>query len=116
MKKNYIARRRGTSVAAAALSFALVAPLAQPVAFAQENPAAEAEQNADTPKPPAETPASDVEAYADAIHSPGEADQKGTISGSVKGIVQAGIGFASVQDSGKGPEGCEGVCAVVRGC
>ncbi|MDK8799790.1 YPDG domain-containing protein, partial [Corynebacterium coyleae] len=35
MKKNYIARRRGTSVAAAALSFALVAPLAQPVAFAQ---------------------------------------------------------------------------------
>lgn len=39
MKKNYIARRRGTSVAAAALSFALVAPLAQPVAFAQEKPA-----------------------------------------------------------------------------
>ena len=36
MKKNYIARRRGTSVAAAALSFALVAPLAQPVAFAQD--------------------------------------------------------------------------------
>ncbi|MCG7297425.1 YPDG domain-containing protein, partial [Corynebacterium afermentans] len=32
MKKNYYARRRGTSVAAAALSFALVAPLAQPVA------------------------------------------------------------------------------------
>ena len=40
MKKNYITRRRGTSVAAAALSFALVAPLAQPVAFAQEAPAA----------------------------------------------------------------------------
>ena len=40
MKKNYIARRRGTSVAAAALSFALVAPLAQPVAFAQDAPAA----------------------------------------------------------------------------
>ncbi|WP_168164693.1 hypothetical protein, partial [Corynebacterium sp. HMSC067D03] len=35
MKKNYIARRRGTSVAAAALSFALVAPLAQPVAAPQ---------------------------------------------------------------------------------
>ncbi|WP_311476102.1 hypothetical protein [uncultured Corynebacterium sp.] len=31
--------RRGTSIAAAALSFALVAPLAQPVAFAQEKPA-----------------------------------------------------------------------------
>ncbi|MDK6493997.1 YPDG domain-containing protein [Corynebacterium coyleae] len=36
MKKNYISRRRGTSIAAAALSFALVAPFAQPVAFAQE--------------------------------------------------------------------------------
>ena len=31
MKKNYIARRRGTSVAAAALSFALVVPFAQSV-------------------------------------------------------------------------------------
>ena len=36
MKKNYIARRRGTSVAAAALSFALVAPFAQSVAVAAE--------------------------------------------------------------------------------
>ena len=36
VKKNYISRRRGTSIAAAALSFALVAPFAQPVAFAQE--------------------------------------------------------------------------------
>ena len=43
VKKNYIARRRGTSVAAAALSFALVMPFAQtvvnptavPEAFAQ---------------------------------------------------------------------------------
>ena len=42
--------RRGTSLAAAALSFALVAPLAQPVAFAQEAPAAVvgAEAAADT--------------------------------------------------------------------
>ena len=40
MKKSHIGRRRGTSVAAAALSFALVAPLAQPVAFAQDEPAA----------------------------------------------------------------------------
>ncbi|MCS5099065.1 hypothetical protein L2U97_13700, partial [Staphylococcus aureus] len=32
MNKNYNARRRGTSVAAAALSFALVAPFAQSVA------------------------------------------------------------------------------------
>ena len=36
VKKNYISRRRGTSIAAAALSFALVAPFAQPVAFARE--------------------------------------------------------------------------------
>ena len=42
MNKNFIARRRGTSVAAAALSFALVAPFAQPVAFAQETTAASA--------------------------------------------------------------------------
>ncbi|MCG7237272.1 putative Ig domain-containing protein, partial [Corynebacterium sp. ACRQP] len=46
MKKNYIARRRGTSVAAAALSLALVVPLAQPVAFAQEAPAAVAAADA----------------------------------------------------------------------
>ncbi|MDK8824252.1 Rib/alpha-like domain-containing protein [Corynebacterium coyleae] len=46
MKKNYVARRRGTSVAAAALSLALVAPLAQPTAFAQDNP-----QAAPTPAP-----------------------------------------------------------------
>ncbi|MDK8824251.1 YPDG domain-containing protein [Corynebacterium coyleae] len=50
MKKNYISRRRGTSIAAAALSFALVAPFAQPVAFAQEEaPAAESEQNSPAP-------------------------------------------------------------------
>lgn len=39
MKKNYIARRRGTSVAAAALSFALVAPFTSPVAVAADGPA-----------------------------------------------------------------------------
>ena len=50
VKKNYISRRRGTSIAAAALSFALVAPFAQPVAFAQEeSPAAESEQNSPAP-------------------------------------------------------------------
>lgn len=57
MKKNYVARRRGTSVAAAALSFALVAPLAQPMAFAQDNP-----QAAPAPAPapaPAAAPAAD---------------------------------------------------------
>ncbi len=57
MKKNYVARRRGTSVAAAALSLALVAPLAQPTAFAQDNP-----QAAPTSAPtsaPAPAPAAD---------------------------------------------------------
>ena len=49
MKKNYIARRRGTSLAAAALSFALVAPFAQPVAFAQEDTAAVADQTPGAP-------------------------------------------------------------------
>ena len=50
VKKNYISRRRGTSIAAAALSFALVAPFAQPVAFAREEaPAAESEQNSPAP-------------------------------------------------------------------
>ncbi|OFT28100.1 hypothetical protein HMPREF3170_10540 [Corynebacterium sp. HMSC08D02] len=44
---------------------------------------------------------STAEAYADAIHSPGATDQKGTISGSVKEIVEGGVGFGSVQDSGK---------------
>ncbi|WP_210400956.1 YPDG domain-containing protein, partial [Corynebacterium sp. HMSC034B08] len=79
MKKNYIARRRGTSVAAAALSFALVAPLAQPVAFAQEAPAAVA--GADAAKP--EATAAAGEPYADAIYSPGVVNGKKTVSGTV---------------------------------
>ena len=98
MKKNYIARRRGTSVAAAALSFALVAPFAQPVAFAQETPpASESDQNANTPTP-ADAPA--VGGDEKAIYSPGKADQEGTISGSVKEIVEAAVGFGNVQASG----------------
>ena len=44
MRSSYKARR-GTSIAAAALSFALVAPFAQPVAFAQEETPAVADQN-----------------------------------------------------------------------
>ena len=106
MKKNYIARRRGTSVAAAALSFALVAPFAQPVAYAQEPPAAEADQNTDAPQ--ADVSTTDVPTNGGdekAIYSPGQASQKGTISGSVKEIVEAKIGFGNVQDSGKPLEG-----------
>ncbi|MCQ4608245.1 Rib/alpha-like domain-containing protein, partial [Corynebacterium pseudogenitalium] len=99
MRNSYRARR-GTSIAAAALSFALVAPLAQPVAFAQEKPAAVQNQNADTPK--ADVPA--VGGDEKAIYSPGEASQEGTISGSVKEIVDpgslAGNGFEKTQATG----------------
>ena len=89
--------RRGTSIAAAALSFALVAPLAQPVAFAQENPAVIADAQDNQPGAPAS-------ADEKAIYSPGEASQASTISGSVKEIVEAGSlngnGFAKTQASG----------------
>ena len=43
--KSYNTRRRGTSIAAAALSFALVAPFAQPVAFAAESGVVEQKNN-----------------------------------------------------------------------
>lgn len=50
MRKTNIARRRGTTIAAAALSMALVAPAVQPLAYAQQNPpAAEAAPAGDTP-------------------------------------------------------------------
>ena len=58
MRKMNIARRRGTSIAAAALSLALVAPTVQPVAFAQ--------QDADSPAVAA--PAGD-NSLEDAIHA-----------------------------------------------
>ena len=48
MQGKNIARRRGTSVAAAALSFALVAPFAQPVATPQFAAAAVADQTPGT--------------------------------------------------------------------
>ena len=85
---NGVTRRRGTTIAAAALSVALVAPFVHPVANAQEN-----------------QPVDGASATADAIQSPGQADQKGTISGSVKEIVEAKVGFGNVQDAGKALEG-----------
>ena len=92
--------RRGTSIAAAALSFALVAPLAQPVALAQEETSATADQGLI-----ALEPAESVGAYEDAIYSPGEADKKGTISGSVKEVQEILAGFGEVQDAGKALQG-----------
>ncbi|PAT12734.1 putative Ig domain-containing protein [Corynebacterium hadale] len=51
MKKYSISRRRGTSIAAAALSFALVAPFAQPIAAPHTVQAAHAEAVADASVP-----------------------------------------------------------------
>lgn len=99
MKKNQITRRRGTTIAAAALSFALVTPFAQAVAPAAPYAAV---ANAQQDQPAADAPASDSDK---AIYSPGKADQKGTISGSVKEIVEAKVGFGNVQQSGKPLEG-----------
>ncbi|MCO6395329.1 YPDG domain-containing protein [Corynebacterium sp. MC-17D] len=95
-------RRRGTSLAAAALSFALVAPLAQPVAVGQESGPV-ADQTAGVPKRANAT--SDIEAYKDAIFSPGNPENTGTISGSVKEIVKGDGGFSYVQDSGNALQG-----------
>ncbi|MDK7181366.1 YPDG domain-containing protein, partial [Corynebacterium riegelii] len=55
MQGKNIARRRGTSVAAAALSLALIAPFAQPVANPAAAPAAVAQENA-----PAADPANQI--------------------------------------------------------
>lgn len=53
----------------------------------------------------APTPESNVKAYQDAIFSPGDANNKGTVSGSVKEIQQALVGFGAVQDTGKALKG-----------
>ena len=62
MKKNYIARRRGTSVAAAALSLALVAPAVQTVAAPQVGPAAYAQTSGTVAATPATDPSKLIEA------------------------------------------------------
>ncbi|OAA15911.1 hypothetical protein Caferm_04455 [Corynebacterium afermentans subsp. afermentans] len=93
MKKNYIARRRGTSVAAAALSFALVAPFAQSVAVAQETPAAVADVSTD-----AETLDESGAIVADAIangyirSATGMTNAKSALSG--RAFIDDGYGFS----------------------
>ena len=62
MKKNYIARRRGTSVAAAALSLALVAPAVQTVAAPQAGPAAYAQTSGTVAATPVPDPSKLIEA------------------------------------------------------
>ena len=62
MKKNYIVRRRGTSVAAAALSLALVAPAVQTVAAPQAGPAAYAQTSGTVAATPVTDPSKVIEA------------------------------------------------------
>ena len=89
MKQNAI-RRRGTAILAAACSLAMVGTFAPALILGSPLvPAASAQE-------PAPAVGSDK-----AIYSPGEASKKGTISGSVKEIVKAAVGFGTVQDSGK---------------
>ena len=94
MRKMNVSRRRGTTIAAAALSVAMVSPFVHAVAPASPFVSvANAQQDA---------PAADAPADASkAIYSPGQASQKGTISGSVKEVVEALIGFGNVQGSGR---------------
>ena len=100
MKKRNVSRRRGTTIAAAALSMAMVGPFVHAVAPASPFAAvANAQQN----QPAAETPAAGGDEKA--IYSPGRASQTGTISGSVVQIVQSDIGFNTVQATGNPLEG-----------
>lgn len=93
--KRTAVRRRGTTIAAAALSIAMVGPFVHAVTPASPFAAV---ANADENQPAAGA----TETGSDkAIHSPGKANQKGTISGSVKEIVEAKVGFGEVQDSAK---------------
>lgn len=93
--KRTAVRRRGTTIAAAALSIAMVGPFVHAVTPASPFAAV---ANAQEDQPAADAPASGSDK---AVYSPGKADQKGTISGSVKEIVEAAVGFGNVQDSGK---------------
>ncbi|MBS6275648.1 MAG: hypothetical protein KH423_05500 [Actinomycetaceae bacterium] len=77
VKQNAI-RRRGTAILAAVFSLA--------IAFAV------------MPRSPL-VPAANAQDQA--IYSPGKASEKGTISGSVKEIVKADVGFKDVQDAGR---------------
>ncbi len=93
--KRTAVRRRGTTIAAAALSIAMVGPFVHAVTPVSSFAAV---ANAQETQPAADAPAA---TGADkAIYSPGQADQKGTISGSVKEIVEAAVGFGNVQGSG----------------
>ena len=95
MTKQNVSRRRSTKIAAAALTLGMASPFAytflpDPLfnSAAHANPSTNASEEVDKP-----------------IYSPGQASQKGTISGSVKEIVETGIGFGNIQDSGRAIKG-----------
>lgn len=101
MTKQNAIRRRGTAILAAAFSLAMVGTFASAVTPGSPLvPAANAQDPAGGDK---------------AIYSPGKASEKGTISGSVKEIVKAAVGFNNVQDAGRPMGGgvCEGIRPVV---
>ncbi|CAI38214.1 cell surface protein [Corynebacterium jeikeium] len=87
------------SIAAAGAVLAL-ATTGTVVVQTQTAPAAVAQQD----QPAADAPAAGS-GKDKAIYSPGKASQKGTISGSVKEIVEAKVGFGNVQASGKALKG-----------
>ena len=97
--KRTAVRRRGTTIAAAALSIAMVGPFVHAVTPASPFAAV---ANAQENQPAAKAPETGSDK---AIYSPGQADQEGTISGSVKEIVEAKVGFGEVQASGKALKG-----------
>lgn len=94
MTKQNAIRRRGTAILAAAFSLAMVGTFA----------------SAAIPGSPL-VPAANAQDQA--IYSPGKASEKGTISGSVKELVKAGVNFGAVQDAGRPMGGGEGIRPVV---
>ncbi|MDK7122508.1 YPDG domain-containing protein [Pauljensenia sp. UMB6358] len=87
MTKQNAIRRRGTAILVAAFSLAMVGTFASAVTPGSPLvPAANAQDSAGGDK---------------AIYSPGKASEDGTISGSVKEIVKAAVGFNNVQDAGR---------------
>ena len=98
MTKQNAIRRRGTAILAAAFSLAMVGTIAPAV-------------TPDSPLVPAASAQDPAPAVGGdkAIYSPGQASQKGTISGSVKEIVEPGAlignGFAKNQATGKALKG-----------
>ena len=90
MSKQSAIRRRGTAILSVAFSLAMVGTFVPAVMPGSPLVTAASAQE------PAPAVGSDK-----AIYSPGKASEKGTISGSVKEIVKAAVGFGTVQDSGK---------------